>query len=93
FKVVQVGDSPREAKTTIKYAKGNENKAATLKAAIPTAELVETPEMGGALQLTLGENFDGKVVAPKAGTQAGTNQGQAGNDLSIVNAAQDPCAK
>ncbi|MDT7781655.1 MAG: hypothetical protein QOF58_74 [Pseudonocardiales bacterium] len=92
FKVVQVGDSAPEAKTTIKFAKGNENKAATLRAAIPTAELVEAPEMGGALLLTLGANFDGKVVAPQAGTQAGSNQGQAGNDLSIVNAAQDPCA-
>lgn len=94
FKVVQVGDSPREAKTTIKYAKGNENKAATLKAAVPTAELVEAPEMGGAILLTLGSNFDDNVVAPKPGsTPQGTNQGQAGNDLSIVNAAQDPCAK
>jgi len=94
FKVSFVGDSPKEAKTTIKYAKGNENKAATLKAAVPSAELVEAPEMGGALQLTLGTNFDNNVVTPKAGStpQAG-NQGQAGSDLSIVNAAADPCAK
>ncbi len=94
FKVSFVGDSPKEAKTTIKYAKGNENKAATLKAAVPSAELVEAPEMGGALLLTLGSNFDDKIVAPQPGStpQAG-NQGQAGPDLSIVNAAQDPCAK
>ncbi|MFI6098674.1 LCP family protein [Lentzea sp. NPDC051213] len=91
FKVVKVGDAPKEAKTTIKFAKGREDWAATLRAAVPSAELVEAPEMGGAVLLTLGSNFDDKVVAP-GGTQAG-NQGQAGNDLSIVNAAQDPCAK
>jgi hypothetical protein len=53
--------------------------------------------MGGAVLLTLGSNFDNKVVAPQAGgTPQGNNdqnQGQPANDLSIVNAAQDPCAK
>lgn len=94
FKVVQVGDSPREAKTTIKFAKGNENKAATLKAAVPSAELVESPEMGGAIQLTIGQNFDDKIQPPGAGStpQAG-NPGQTTGKLDVVNAAQDPCAK
>lgn len=96
FKISQLGDAPREAKTTIRYAKGQENRAATVRAAVPSAELVEAPEMGGAILLTLGENFDGKVQAPQAGTQAGTQpgtQGQPGSKLEVVNAAQDPCAK
>ena len=97
FKIAQRGNAPENApKTIIKYAKGNENKAATLKAAVPSAELVEAPEMGGAVQLTIGANFDEKIQPPKAGTQQGTPQGQAagqpGDGLSIVNAAQDPCA-
>lgn len=96
FKVARRDNAPENsAKTTIKYAKGNENKAATLKAAVPSAELVESADMGGAVVLTIGANFDNKVVAPQAGgtPQGNNNQGQPGNDLSIVNAAQDPCAK
>ncbi|SEP79780.1 transcriptional attenuator, LytR family [Lentzea xinjiangensis] len=96
FQVARRGNSPENAsKTTIRYAKGNENKAATLKAAVPSAELVEAPEMGGAILLTLGANFDDRVVAPQGGTNQGQaqKQGQGTSDLSIVNAAQDPCAK
>lgn len=95
FKVARRDNAPENsAKTTIRYAKGQENRAATLKAAVPSAELVESPEMGGAVVLTIGANFDDKIVAPKGGAQQGSNpsQGQPGNDLSIVNAAQDPCA-
>ncbi|WP_143027874.1 LCP family protein [Lentzea albidocapillata] len=97
FKVVKRDNAPEQApKTIIKFAKGNENKAVTLKAAVPGAELVESPEMGGAIQLVIGKGFDDKVQAPKAGgqqaTPQGQTQGQPGTDLSIVNAAQDPCA-
>ncbi|GLY48600.1 hypothetical protein Lesp01_22560 [Lentzea sp. NBRC 102530] len=93
FKVVRQGNAPEQApKTIIRYSKGNENKAATLKAAVPIAELVEAPEMGGAVQLVIGANFDERIGAPKPGNQQGQGQGQAGSDLSIVNAAQDPCA-
>ncbi|GHH36756.1 LCP family protein [Lentzea cavernae] len=96
FQITTRGNAPSAAKTIIKFAKGNENKAATLKAAVPIAELVESPEMGGAVELVIGANFDEQVKAPGAGNQQGTPQGQAqgqeGPDLSIVNAAQDPCA-
>ncbi|WP_434452369.1 LCP family protein [Lentzea sp. E54] len=100
FKIARKDNAPENApKTTIRYSKGQENKAATLKAAVPSAELVEAPEMGGAVVLTIGANFDGKVVNPQGGApqqggtpQQGNNQGQPGDDLSVVNAAQDPCA-
>ncbi|WP_143091656.1 LCP family protein [Lentzea albida] len=96
FQIATRGNAPSAEKTIIKFAKGNENKAATLKAAVPSAELVESPEMGGAIELVIGKNFDDKVQAPQGGDQQGTPQGQPqgqpGNDLSIVNAAQDPCA-
>lgn len=98
FAVVRKDNAPRSAKTTIQYAKGNENKAATLLAAVPSAELVEgSADLGGAIVLTIGANFDDKIQAPTAGsTPKGNNtpqnQGQPSSDLSIVNAAQDPCA-
>lgn len=96
FQVVTRGNARENAaKTTIRFAKGSEDKAATLKAAVPSAELVEAPEMGGAVLLTLGDNFDDKVVAPQAGgtNPPPANQGKSESDLSIVNAGQDPCAK
>ncbi|RAS68434.1 LytR family transcriptional attenuator [Lentzea atacamensis] len=96
FKITRRGDAPKQAKTTIKYAKGQENRAATVKASVQKAELVESPDMGGAILLTLGEDFDDKVVAPQPGTQPGTQsqgQGQTSTKLDVVNAAQDPCAK
>ncbi len=98
FQVARRGNAPENAaKTTIRFAKGSEDKAATLKAAVPSADLVEAPEMGGAVLLTLGANFDDKVIAPQAGGNntppANQAQGQGENDLSIVNAGQDPCAK
>ncbi|SDP82950.1 cell envelope-related function transcriptional attenuator common domain-containing protein [Lentzea jiangxiensis] len=96
FKIAKRDNAPERApKTIIRYAKGNENKAATLKAAVPIAELVEASEMGGAVQLVIGANFDEKIVSPKGSTPAGTNQGQTqqpGGDFAVVNAAQDPCA-
>lgn len=97
FKVVWKDNAPKAPKTTIRYAKGNENKATTLRAAVPSAELVEgSADLGGAIVLTIGADFDDKIQAPTAGgTQQGNttqNQGQPANDLSIVNAAADPCA-
>jgi LCP family protein required for cell wall assembly len=97
FQVSFKGDAPeRSAKTTIRYSKGNEDKAVTLRAAVPKAELVEAPEMGGAVLLTLGADFNDKVVDPKSGNAPAPNQNQGTgtpDDLSIVNAGQDPCAK
>jgi LCP family protein required for cell wall assembly len=99
FTVVKRDNAPNSAKTTITYSKGQENKAATLKAAVPIAEVVETPGMGGAVVLTIGADFNDKIVAPPApGTQAGTQAGTQGQEqpakkLEVVNAAQDPCAK
>ncbi|WP_157529797.1 LCP family protein [Nocardia sp. NRRL S-836] len=98
FQVSRKGDAvERATKTTIRYSKGSEDRAATLRAAVPGAELVEAPEMGGAVLLTIGAGFDEKVVDPKSGgTAPAPNQNQGSgnkNDLSIVNAGQDPCAK
>ncbi|GLZ31429.1 hypothetical protein Lesp02_36170 [Lentzea sp. NBRC 105346] len=94
FKVVNVGDTAPAQKTIIKYAKGREDWAATLAAAVPTAEKVEDPSMGGAVVLILGTNYDDKVVAPQAGSTAGEpGKPNVPQDLSIVNGGQDPCAK
>ncbi|HEX7307788.1 LCP family protein [Lentzea sp.] len=97
FTVVKQDNAPEPApKTIIKFARGSETKAATVKAAVPSAELVQAPELGGAIQLVIGKNFDDKVQAPSAGDQQGTpqreTQAQPGLDLSVVNAAQNPCA-
>ncbi|MCP2248597.1 transcriptional attenuator, LytR family [Lentzea aerocolonigenes] len=95
FQISSRGEAPeRSTKTTIKFAKGREDWAATLKAAVPSAELVEAPEMGGAVLLTIGSSFDEEIVTPQPGTQGQTqNPNQTTGKLDVVNAAQDPCAK
>jgi LCP family protein required for cell wall assembly len=99
FQISNRGDAPeRTTKTTIKFAKGREDWAATLKAAVPNAELVEAPEMGGAVMLTIGSSFDEVIKTPQPGAQnqeqnQGQNANQAAGQLDVVNAAQDPCAK
>jgi hypothetical protein len=95
FQISNRSDAPEKStKTTIKFAKGREDWAATLKAAVPSAEVVEAPEMGGAVMLTIGTTFDEEIVTPTPGTQGqATNPNQTTEKLDVVNAAQDPCAK
>ncbi|MCP2198620.1 transcriptional attenuator, LytR family [Lentzea flava] len=96
FKISNRGEATEKgAKTTIKFAKGREDWAATLKAAVPSADLVEAPEMGGAVVLTIGSSFDEEIVNPQPGTQQNQpqNQNQTAGKLDVVNAAEDPCAK
>ncbi|MBM7861309.1 LCP family protein [Lentzea nigeriaca] len=97
FKISNRGEATEKgAKTTIKFAKGREDWAATLKAAVPSADMVEAPEMGGAVVLTIGSGFDEQIQTPQPGTQAqgqNANQNQTTGKLDVVNAAEDPCAK
>ncbi|MFD9701322.1 LCP family protein [Lentzea sp. NPDC059081] len=97
FRVVKQDNAPQQApKTIIKFARGSETKAAVVKAAVPIAELVQAPEMGGEIELVIGKNFDNKIQTPRAGDQQSSpqpqNQSQQDLGLSVVNAAQNPCA-
>ncbi|GAA3880326.1 hypothetical protein GCM10022243_51180 [Saccharothrix violaceirubra] len=91
FDVVFTGSAPSVDKTVIRYATGREDWAATLKAAIPDSELVLDESMGGAVQLVLSPDWDEKVVPPQAGA-SDPDKPTTPKDLSIVNAASDPCA-
>ncbi|WP_185993126.1 LCP family protein [Rhodococcus sp. KBS0724] len=50
--------------TVVRYAAGNEAEAATVASAIPGALLVLTPSMGDMVELVIGSDFGGTVVAP-----------------------------
>jgi LCP family protein required for cell wall assembly len=89
YQIVWVDASPEKVKNTvIKYAKGREAQAQTLKASVPDAELVEDPSLAGAIQLIIGPGFDGKVVAPGKGKPAPDLP----DDLSTVNGGDISCA-
>ncbi|MFB9429073.1 LCP family glycopolymer transferase [Streptoalloteichus tenebrarius] len=100
FTVVTRRDGERGEKTQIRHSGQRAAQARTLKSAVPSAELVEDPSLGGAIQLVLGANFDGRVVKPGSEPPQGEQKpgdqkppaGPLPNDLSTVNAADDgPC--
>ncbi|GAA2692457.1 transcriptional attenuator, LytR family [Actinosynnema pretiosum] len=95
FKVAYIGvaDQP-STRTFIRYATGNENAAATLRAAVPDAELQVDESMGGAVALMMGSGWEGAVEKPQAGQSGGVSadSGSGTGDLPVVNAAVDPCA-
>ncbi|GAB2996331.1 LCP family protein [Saccharothrix stipae] len=91
YDVVIAGDAPSTDKTVIKYGIGAEDAAATLLSSVPAATLQFQANMGGAVQLLIGPEWDEEVRAPQA---PGTEPGKAAPpvDLSVVNAGKDPCA-
>jgi LCP family protein required for cell wall assembly len=90
YQIVWVDAAPDKVdRTIIKYAKGREAQAQTLKASVPGAELVEDPSVAGAVQLIIGPGFDGKVVAPGKG---GKPADPLPEDLSTINGGDVSCA-
>ncbi|MFL6118938.1 LCP family protein, partial [Actinophytocola sp.] len=88
FQIIQNGAGPATDKTVIRYSKGHEAQAQTLKAAVPGATLVEDPSVASAIILVLGPEFDGKVQSPtKGGAPADVP-----DNLSTVNAGDVSCA-
>lgn len=95
FDVVRVDNAGEQVeRTVIRYAREREAHARTLAAALPSAILVEDPTMGTAVELVLGNDFDGKVVAPAPdGVPPAAPQPPAlPEDLATVNAADATCA-
>ncbi|HWM01652.1 MAG TPA: LCP family protein, partial [Actinophytocola sp.] len=91
FQIVWVDTAPETVKkTVIKYAKGSEAAAQTVRAAVPAAELVEDPSLVGAVQLVIGPGFDGEVVSPKGGGKPAPPPLPA--DLSTINGGDVSCA-
>ncbi|MGW0516797.1 LCP family glycopolymer transferase [Crossiella sp. NPDC003009] len=97
FSVVKKGTSPAPSnKTVIRFADERRDAARTLAAAVPGATLTPDPSMGGAIQLILGPEFDGKVVKPSGGGGGTSTPGQTPTsklpgDLSTVNGADNSC--
>ncbi|WP_440900651.1 LCP family glycopolymer transferase, partial [Actinosynnema sp.] len=93
FKVTYIGVADQAStRTFIRYATGNENAAATLRAAVPDAELQVDESMGGVVALMMGSGWEGEVKRPQAGQGGGVSADSGTGDLPVVNAAVDPCA-
>ncbi|WP_433266253.1 LCP family protein [Actinosynnema sp. CS-041913] len=93
FTVVNSGSNPEAVtKTVIRYGTGGEDAAFTLAAAIPGATLEVDESQGGAVTLLIGTDWDGKIVSPQSTGTAEPGKGTPLPDVSIVNAAKDPCA-
>lgn len=77
FDVIKVGNAKEQApQTIIRYSAAGEAQARTVVAAVPAAQLELDPSMGGALELVLGDGFDGVVKAVQAGQPAPGEQPQ-----------------
>jgi len=98
FEVTTVGNAPEQApKTVIRYSAVKESHARTIAAAVPGAELLLDPSMGGALELVLGNGFDGEVTPVEAGRPAPDEptdppQGTPPTGSGAVTAADTSCA-
>jgi LCP family protein required for cell wall assembly len=88
FDVVRVGVTAPADTTVIKYSKGHEAQAQTVKAAVPGATLQEDPSMGSAIMLVIAPGFDGKVQSPTTGNAPVDLP----DNLSTVNAGDVSCA-
>lgn len=88
FDVVRVGVTAPADTTVIKYSKGHEAQAQTVKAAVPGAILQEDPSMGSAIMLIIAPGFDGKVQSPTTGGAPA----ELPDNLSTVNAGDVSCA-
>ncbi|WP_447004702.1 LCP family protein [Saccharothrix isguenensis] len=91
YDVVISDNAPPTDKTVIKYGIGGEDTAATLQSSVPGATLVFDAGMGGAVLLLIGPRWDEEIRAPQS-VGAAPNKPATPKDLSVVNAAKDPCA-
>jgi LCP family protein required for cell wall assembly len=92
FSVVNGGNSHNVDQTVIKYAAADQAKAQLLGSAVPKATLQEDPSANGAVELILGPNFDGNIVAAKSGGGT-TNPGASSQTaLTTLSAADTSCA-
>ncbi|MFB9905079.1 LCP family protein [Allokutzneria oryzae] len=94
FEVVNVGGGEQVARTVIRFSAERALHAKVLQNTVSGAVLEEVPNMGGAVQLLLGPEFEWK--SPSGGgqnqQQPGTSQQPAlPKDLSTVNAADEIC--
>ncbi len=88
FQIMRVDTSPEPTdKTIIKYSKSREAQAQAVKAAVPSATLVEDPSVAGAIILVIGPEFNGDVQSPGGGAPA-----EVPDNLSTVNGGDVSCA-
>ncbi|WP_371829984.1 LCP family protein [Rhodococcoides trifolii] len=103
FQIVGTGNADStSAQTVVRYAAGQESEAATVASGLPGSLLEETASLGGIIEVVVGSDFAGTVVAP---TPLGTQLPAIGTtstlpvtdvalpaDLTVTNAADDTCA-
>lgn len=88
FEATNGGNAARTARTTIKYAPGDEARAATLAAQVPGAAQAADPGLpAGAVQLVIGSDFNGigKAVDTTPPASAGAGQPRTAADTSCIN--------
>ena len=98
FEVVKMDNAPQHAdRTVIRYAASREPQALSVAAAVSRAALQLNPAMGGAIEVTLGGDFDGAIESVRLGeaVQVRTveqEQPDARARLDTLNAADTSCA-
>jgi LCP family protein required for cell wall assembly len=106
FTVVKQGSTAPSPTSVIRYSTGHEAEAATVAAAVPSAQLLADQSMGGALELTVGTDYNGVVLPVRAGTTAppsgvqrsglaapaGPPAGALPQGLQTINAADARCS-
>lgn len=106
FAIAAVGNhSGTSSSTLVRYGPGQQDQAATVAATLPGAQIVETTDLDGAVEVILGADFTGTVlaprpigtpldpkIAPRSAVVSGTTVAELPADLSFTNAADDTCA-
>ncbi|MFD4295165.1 LCP family protein [Rhodococcus sp. NPDC058532] len=106
FSIYSVGNySGTSSSTLVRFGPGAEAQAATVAATIPGAQLLEAYDLDGIVDVVLGSDFDGTIVAPqqagaalhpkiapKSTVISGTTIEELPADLAFTNAGDDACA-
>lgn len=105
FAIYSVGNySGTSSSTLVRFGPGQEAEAASVAATLPGAQLLESDDLDGIVDVVLGSDFDGIVTAPaEPGTQlhptiaprstviSGTTIEELPADLAYTNAGDDTC--
>jgi LCP family protein required for cell wall assembly len=97
FEVVQLGNAGRVDRTVIRFGTSREAQARSVSAAVPRAALQLDPAMGGAIEVVIGNDFDGAIQPvqpgqPVPGQPVEAAPAAAPIQLDIVNGAEGSCS-
>ncbi|HEX3781024.1 MAG TPA: LCP family protein [Pseudonocardiaceae bacterium] len=93
FTVVEEGNAPHSVPSTVvRYATQDKAQAQLLASAVPKATLQEDPSADGAVELILGADFDGHVVAASSSAATTGANSPSTPTLTTLSAADTSCA-